>query len=855
MKLYGKAGLLLFCILTTFVSCSEELSQKIETDDRMSGFEEDVQDVVGNANVLLSEELASNLEDGEVLPADLGFDSLERLFPYSEKFEERKRREGLHRWYKASYSLSENLTKTPESFEGVPGIEKFVPAREACQTAFFNDPKAVSQWHYFNDGGLSSQFTAGADINVETVWQDYTVGDRCVVVAVIDQGVDYEHEDLAANYVGGCNFVTYGKVTADDHGTHVAGTIAAVNNNGIGVSGIAGGNALEGIQGVGILSCQIFSGSKSTQHSPEALVWAADNGAVIANNSWGYVFETPEASKKAVIDSDLKAAIDYFIKYAGCDNEGNQLPDSPMKGGVVIFAAGNDGWDSNPICAYEPVISVGSIGPDYSRAYYSNYGDWVDIAAPGGTAKLSSGQVVSTFARNKYGELQGTSMACPHVSGVAALIVSYHGGQGFTNEMLRERLIGGARYDRLPSSAKIGPLVDALGSITYGSRIAPEKVTNFKIGVIGNKVTVTLGVTKDEDDVKPFEYIVLLSPSSASLNGIDINALPEDVVMRRFKTRTAQVGKVFDLAVSGLEFEHDYYLCIAARDYAGNLSDWSDIRHVHTEANHLPVIVPDQDVKNIVVKSHQSVILPFHIYDPEGGELTVSVSKGLSGASVKRAEGGIWNLSITATIANPGSYSGELIATDIENMSSTYRIEYEILPNSAPVKLKEIGNLLSSGSGMTFGFDLTEYFSDPDGETLTYKITEGNNMVAKASLEGSVLTVTTSGPGSTSLTISAADGKKANAQMEVNIVVKDESNLVEVYPVPVVTTLYVRTGEPKPTDIVIQTMTGHILHEEKGRIISAFAPASIDMSQYAPGRYKVFVMIDGQKYDRIITKI
>ena len=855
MKPYVKTGHFLSCVLIALVSCSEELPHTATEPVNISESSKEGQYIDGKANVLFSEELASQIENGGISPEELGFDSLERLFPHSEKFEERRRREGLHRWYKASFSIPETMTKAQENFGEASGIEKFVPARNACQAAFFNDPKAVSQWHYSNDGSISSEFTAGADINVETVWQDYTTGDRSVIVAVMDQGVDYEHEDLAANYVGGYNFVTDGKITADDHGTHVAGTIAAVNNNGAGVSGIAGGNALEGIPGVGILSCQIFSGSKSTQHSPEALVWAADNGAVIANNSWGYVFENPEASRKAVIDDDLKAAIDYFIKYAGCDNEGNQLPDSPMKGGVVIFAAGNDGWDSNPICAYDPVISVGAIGPDYSRAYYSNYGDWVDIAAPGGTAYVTSGQVVSTISKNGYGEMQGTSMACPHVSGVAALIVSYHGGQGFTNEMLRERLLGGARQGTLPSASKIGPLVDALGSITYGSTIAPEKVTEYEIAAIGNKVTVTLAVTKDEDDVKPYEYLVLLAPSSSHLEDIDINSLPEGVAMHGFRTGTAQTGKKIDLVVRGLEFERDHYVCIAARDYAGNISEWSETKHIRTEANNLPVIIPEQEAESIVLKSHQSVILPFHIYDPEGEELSVTLSKGLSGASVKRAEGGIWNLSITASNANPGIYSGELIATDIENMSSTYRIGYEILPNSAPVKLKEIGNLLSSGSGMTFGFDLTEYFSDPDGETLTYKITEGNNMVAKASLEGSRLTVTTTGLGSTTLTISAADGKKASAQMEVNIVVKDESNLVEIYPVPVVTTLYVRTGEPKPTDIVIQTMTGHILHEEKGMETSAFAPASIDMSQYAPGRYKVSVMIDGQRYDRTITKI
>ena len=342
---------------------------------------------------------------------------------------------------------------------------------------------------------------------------------------------------------------------------------------------------------------------------------------MIANNSWGYVFQDSEASKKATIDADLKAAIDYFIRYAGCDDDGNQLPDSPMKGGVVIFAAGNDSWDSNPICAYEPVISVGAIGPDYSRAYYSNYGDWVDISAPGGTAKVTSGQILSTLASNKYGEMQGTSMACPHVSGVAALIVSYHGGQGFTNEMLKERLLGGTRKDVLPLAAKIGPLVDALGSITYGGTIAPEKVTEYELNAIGNKMTITLAVTEDKDDVKPYEYIVLVSKTSAQLEGADLDSLPEEVIMKEYRTGHIPVGKTMDLTVKGLEFEASYYVRIAARDYAGNMSGWSEIKAISTGANNPPVIVAMQDTDNLRIRSHQSLTVPFNIYDPEGRAL------------------------------------------------------------------------------------------------------------------------------------------------------------------------------------------------------------------------------------------
>lgn len=836
-------------LLVGILSCHKEIrytDEKTMLHERQEreNFEE------GAANILFTEQIVSKIESGEISERSLGVDSLERLFPYSEKYEERKRREGLHRWYKVRFPL----TKSIDCISSIEGVEKIVPVRKARLSSFFDDPMAGKQWHYYNDGKTSSDFSEGADINVETVWQDYTTGNSSVIVAVVDQGVDYNHEDLAANYVGGHNFVTNGMVTPDDHGSHVAGTIAAINNNGIGVSGIAGGNAAEGIAGVGILSCQIFSGGKSTQHSPEAIVWAADNGAVIANNSWGYSFPSSEESKKAKIDDDLKAAIDYFIKYAGCDNDGNQLPDSPMKGGVVIFAAGNDSWDNNPICAYEPVISVGSIGPDYSKAYYSNYGDWVDIAAPGGTAKVSFGQVLSTLCSNEYGEMQGTSMACPHVSGVAALIASYYGGPGFTNDMLKERLLGGARQDVLPMSAKIGPLVDALGSITYGGTIAPDKVTEYDLSAVGNKLTMTLKVTEDKDDVRAYEYIVLLAASSASLENPDIESLPEDVIMKIFRTPKVPVGKEIDLVVKNLEFEKDYHISIAGRDYAGNISEWSEIKQIHTQSNNPPVILPLEQTGNLVLKSYKSITIPFSIYDPEDGEVSVSVSKELTGSSIKKAEGGIWNLTISASNAKAGVYSGEIVATDSENLSATYNITYEVLPNSVPVKTKEIGNLLSFESGKIYEFDLSEYFSDPDEESLTYKLTEGNRMVAKASLKGSLLTIESIGWGYTTIEITASD-RRSSVKMSVIVANKKESELIEIYPVPVETFLYVRTGAPEATEITIRTMTGQVVYEVKEEIVSAFEPASIDMSGYAPGRYQISIHTAGEKAERIITKI
>ena len=440
--------------------------------------EEPVQAIVpGKAIVLFSDELIEvieqDLERGMVMTKSSGLNTLttslnvsamERVFPYAGEYEERTRAAGLHKWYRLTFDTEIPVTRASQDLSQFPGIEAVEPVRNIKSTGVFNDPRLSQQWHYYNDGKLTASHKAGADVNVVPVWENYTTGDPEVIVAIVDGGIDYEHEDLKDNYIGGYNFVSNTtRIVAHDHGTHVAGTVAAVNNNGVGVAGLAGGDKKNGIKGVSLLSCQIFQPNPNDPSKDlggdgaSAIKWGADNGAVISQNSWGYTYETDAEQAAATIPGHLKPAIDYFIANAGMDASGKNQA-GPMKGGVVIFAAGNDGREHDPIGKYDPVICVGSIGPDFTRAYYSNYGDWVDIAAPGGNAQYNQGEVLSTIPGNKYGFMQGTSMACPHVSGVAALVVSHFKGQGFTNTTLREKLIKGANSSVMSKNAKIGPL-------------------------------------------------------------------------------------------------------------------------------------------------------------------------------------------------------------------------------------------------------------------------------------------------------------------------------------------------------------------------------------------------------------
>ena len=474
-----------------------ELSADVVGGELLVRFDSRVSEILDKAGLTRSG-INSPMTRSGVLSVDEILDlvdgyQIERVFPVDMRTEDRARKEGLHLWYVVRFSdehpveeVAANLSKLGE----VSRVEynrtlkratekKAVPLTMeklqelAPRSGAFNDPLLPDQWHIVNDGNLRpTKFVKGADVNVEKAWE-LTTGDPSIIVAVLDEGVDVTHPDLKAsmwvnedeiwkshedndgngyagdvhgyNFVGKSGVITVSNKYDSGHGTHVAGVIAATNNNGVGISSIAGGNASQ--PGVKIMSCQIFSGmyAGTVLEEVRAIKYAADNGAVILQCSWGYISGAAnpfEWSPQYSTDEEWeyynvleRKALDYFIHNAGS-------PDGVIEGGLAIFAGGNEAAPAASYPgAYPDFVAVAATAGDFTPAVYSNYGPGTTISAPGGDQdyywdyvdedhKLGEvGCVLSTLpfhvSESGYGYMEGTSMACPHVSGVAALGLSY----------------------------------------------------------------------------------------------------------------------------------------------------------------------------------------------------------------------------------------------------------------------------------------------------------------------------------------------------------------------------------------------------------------------------------------------
>ncbi|GAF77256.1 unnamed protein product, partial [marine sediment metagenome] len=336
-------------------------------------------------------------------------------------------------------------------------------------------------------------------VQAPQAWE-VTTGSTSINIAILDTGVDLDHPDLANKIVSSISFST---ATADDvhgHGTHVAGIAAAMTNNGVGVAGLGYTATIMNVKVLGDTGAGAYSWIVS------GIMWAVDNGAEVINMSLG--------------GSSPSSILEDAINYAW------------SKGVIVVAAAGNYG-NTAPLypAYYTNCIAVAATDSLDRLAGWSNYGDWVDVAAPGVG-------IYATLKNNGYGYKSGTSMAAPHVAGLAALVfttLSDTNGDDKLNDEVRSRIevncddigLSGIGYGRINAARAVDSVPVPPGAITGqvtdaedGSAISGAQVSDG----IRTAVTDAAGMYTIED-VPPGNYQVVANREGYETSSLTVNVI------------------------------------------------------------------------------------------------------------------------------------------------------------------------------------------------------------------------------------------------------------------------------------------------------------------------------------------
>ena len=770
----------------------------------------------------------------------IGSETMEPLFPIDPRFEKRMRREGLDLWYIVRFDKKQDLRSAMQTLLATPEVEytepvyqlalpetKPVAVSDARRTdepaAPFNDPLLPDQWHYNNTGKFARSI-AGADIGLFEAWKTET-GKRNVIVAITDGGIDTKHPDLKDNLytnekelngqegvdddgngliddVYGFNFIhSNGKIYPDDvsHGTHVAGTVAARNNNGIGVGGIAGGDGTPG-SGIRLMSAQIFGGKNENGNSTRALIYSANNGAVISQNSWGYRYE----AQITTLPQSLKAAIDYFIKYAGCDNDGNQLPNSPMKGGVVIFAAGNDGREYNSLpAAYEPVVAV-------------------------------------------------ASMACPHVSGVAALIVSHFGKKGFTNTECKQRLLGALKPQNIDAltgfKGRMGRgYIDASAIFAVNKGKAPNRIAKISADDV-DFVTANVSwiAVADEDDGTPVEYRVYLSEQSIT------DANKADALYTTLNARGYSVGSKIFLPLAALKENTTYHVAVEAIDRWDQSSGLTK-GDFKTKKNNPPVLtLSTKDKIRVSSLSKQTFSVTFS--DPDNQKVSIVVGGETRGVSHQISGDKI--LFTLRAVAPVGHHEIKVTAIDVLGAKTELSIPFEVYTYKAPSFIASLGSHVV-GVGKTASVEVAPALEKSEGVTLSYKASVADGSIASATISAEgVLSIQGHKTGTTQVQVEVSDGISTPVQtsVPVRVVTKPSDLVYSVYPIPATTELnIVLNPEIASANVQIRSLTGAKVYD-RDHTVKGVGRIKLQVKNLAPGTYSLSIKSPRGTYTKAFVK-
>ncbi len=514
------------------------------------------------------------------------------------------RSKGFGTWRHVRVTSRQDLTSLREMLSADPSVEHVEYNYILQANVVPNDPRFDELWGMNNigqTGGLDD-----ADINAPEAW-DIQTGSEDIVIGVIDSGVDYTHPDLAANMwvneneipgngiddddngyiddVYGYDFANLDGDPMDDngHGTHVAGTIAAVGDNNIGVSGVSWNSRIMAIKFLDAFGGGTLDGAL------EAINYATAMGADLTNNSWGgggfsqALFEAIEAANTA--------------------------------GSLFVAAAGNSGVNNENFPHYpsdydaDNIISVAAIDHNNDKAGFSNYGTVsVDIAAPGvdilSTSLTSTGDI---FDPSGYTAISGTSMAAPHVAGAVALLKAEY--PELSHLEIKQRLLSSARY--LPSLEGLILTEGALdlASAFENDSVSPATVSDVSVTSTGVfSANLSWSATGD-DGTEGQASFYDLRYSTSPITEANFDTLPSQSAIAE-----QAPGATETFEITGLEHSTTYYVALKASDNVANKSALSNVVSLTTQSVTLAYSNPIDDISDWVIEGTEGPDGPlFHL--------------------------------------------------------------------------------------------------------------------------------------------------------------------------------------------------------------------------------------------------
>ena len=593
----------------------------------------------------------------------------ENLVNFNKRKSSNNRDWGFDLWYDIEIEKGVDINEFISTLEGMPEIDIIEPVYSvelyggnSVLNTIPNDQLFNMMWHLDK-------------INIREAWQ-LSTGNPDVKVGLIDVGVKFDHPDISGNIGGYENFVPGKSFKPGLHGSHTGGTIVAKTNNSNGISGIAGGNG-DPNTSVKLYSLQCFHDNIGGGFA-NALIWAADNGMAMTSNSWGY-------TSAGVYEQVVLDAIDYFCEFGGGD---------VLQGGLVICSAGNNNHDlPHYPSAYEKCISVAATNNNDRKAFYSNYGETVDISAPGGEMNMiPTLGVLSLDENDNYSWLQGTSMACPHVTGVAALIVSAFPGK-FTAEHVREILLLSSDSIDDVNSEFIGKL--GAGRLNAGSALKLAKEYSgipeedlITLEIVGKDVKVNCGTTGD--------YI--LAVNTEPFFGLpNLNSQAGDYLDGGgFILKRGEFNEFTHInPIGGLRY---YYKLWYINE---NGINGTKIKFISPQKSDLPYLkLNPNDEEDVWTKEGKSIISP--IIDLSNYESVQLVYRNyatgpawLKNFRISRDGGETWNVIIAPTVVNKWNHVSKVI----NNLTNEVRFMwfFEDVPNVGAWDITDFGLFNTTG--------------------------------------------------------------------------------------------------------------------------------------------------------------